>query len=596
MKFEPIKVFTDDAQRIDVHDDPPGLWGRVVCVSGWQSAKIARKRWRHASAVGPLRTVEGIDLLVRSLLANPQIRLVVIGGPTAGPIGERTFAALRELWVDGGRPGLIEPELFGVVTLITSCLSLADEADGRLALGLGNIPDTDRPGGRIVLPPPPPKVEAAAPHGDPGQRVTGRTLAEVWPRALEVAMRFGRTVPTHYGMTREYIGLTSVIRDPLATIAELETNDARTRASRVVDGVLRGGGPRDHAHRAEPSVADPVRDDGSDHAGRWWDGSVGGVEEGAERPRLEEAAHGLVDQFETINKLLDKAPDTRAAYLSPWRSGVDAGQESGRPCLVGIWFRATPAESWTPDRRPGDRGYLEPPPGPVVPTLHAVAAFRSHDLNKGYPLNAAALCLLLRDTAERHGMAIGTLTIHSYSAHIYSSGWNAAEEVIKANPGPVISWDPRSVAVVETYDTDEPIKTTCDAYVDRRPAGQGPHVEDFSSRSCRAPATRQLVQREHNATRRGYLYCDAHDHQPADFHGPPPEYVPLPKVKEIRVIFRVACFTPDGGPDAAGPVIGIIEGKTASEVALKIKRSGLAQEPGHLLWIGIELAKAEAKL
>ena len=48
----------------------------------------------YAAVAGPLRTQPGIDLFVRNLLANPQIRLVILDGPTAGVVGEEAKDSL----------------------------------------------------------------------------------------------------------------------------------------------------------------------------------------------------------------------------------------------------------------------------------------------------------------------------------------------------------------------------------------------------------------------------------------------------------------------------------------------------------------------
>lgn len=82
MKFSPVyNPESDSTNRLDIHEDPPGLWQRVCVIGMWQDAKITRKRWPFASCVGPLRTKAGIDLLVRNLAHNPQIRLIIVDGP-----------------------------------------------------------------------------------------------------------------------------------------------------------------------------------------------------------------------------------------------------------------------------------------------------------------------------------------------------------------------------------------------------------------------------------------------------------------------------------------------------------------------------------
>ena len=173
---------------IDIHPDPEDGWHRVAVVGGWQSATKIRKKWPHAAVVGPLRTQRGIDLLVRALLANPQIRLVIWDGPDL-TAGQATRKALFALWAseNGKRRGigvdLLTPEGrtggTAVAFLITACALVQDDDPTKDFSRMTYAgPQEDGPGGPIILPPPAPKATASVPHGDPGMRIVGNTLAE----------------------------------------------------------------------------------------------------------------------------------------------------------------------------------------------------------------------------------------------------------------------------------------------------------------------------------------------------------------------------------------------------------------------------------
>ena len=95
---------------IDILDDPPEGWHRVAVIGLWEDAKITRRRWPKAAAVGPLRTVRGIDLLVRALLANPQLRVIVIDGKDLTP-GEATTKALIDCWLQDDLPAGLDQDL-----------------------------------------------------------------------------------------------------------------------------------------------------------------------------------------------------------------------------------------------------------------------------------------------------------------------------------------------------------------------------------------------------------------------------------------------------------------------------------------------------
>ena len=219
-----------------INPSPAGLWGRVAIVSMWTPLARTCKSWGDKPAViGMLRTIPGIDLLVRGLLANPQIRLVVIDGTDASA-DKATSRALYAMW-KGERADMFTDrevayhavELYSSIDLVVAdrvpfvrqAVATLDPESVEVAEFL-RIPNQDRGGiGRILCPPPPPKANAPAPHGDPGERVAGDTLADVWPMALQRIMAFGRAVPTQYGESREILNLVSVIRDPKRVAEDL---------------------------------------------------------------------------------------------------------------------------------------------------------------------------------------------------------------------------------------------------------------------------------------------------------------------------------------------------------------------------------------
>jgi hypothetical protein len=105
-------------------------------------------------------------------------------------------------------------------------------------------------------------------------------------------------------------------------------------------------------------------------------------------------------------------------------------------------------------------GHLQPD------RLHMVAAFRSHDLYAGYSSNLAALCLWLVEESERLKAEPGTLTVTSYSAHVYARDYAAALDVVKANPAPMVQWDQRSSWRIRTKPGPEVEGLRCGAKVD----------------------------------------------------------------------------------------------------------------------------------
>jgi len=280
-----------------------------------------------------------------------------------------------------------------------------------------------------------------------------------------------------------------------------------------------------------------------------------------------------VDQFEAVNQLLAEKPDTRAAFLTPWRPDDDAGIEGGRPCLVGAWFRVIAKSideskvvgfTWAGDRcltapthargAPNadqrSRGLSEANLGAcwaegthtadasadvtcreclkllAGQSLHLTVSFRSHDLFGAYSHNLAGICLWLIETAEKHGMAVGTLTCISFSAHVYAKDWNDANTVVE-----------------EHYDTNHQPRW------DRRAAWR---VE---------------------------LLGGEPTYDLASYHG---DRI----VGRTPTILRATALTPDGNA-----VIGVFEASTPEALRAQIERSGLCTSTGSALWLGDEIRR-----
>ena len=206
--------------------------------------------------------------------------------------------------------------------------------------------------------------------------------------------------------------------------------------------------------------------------------------------------------------------------------------------------------------------------------LHMTVTFRSHDAFRAYALNLAALCLWLCEEAKRLGMAVGTLTCMSQSAHVYSVCYNDAQKVIDAHKWPAIEWDQRSTWRVEVYETEEIIPQKCDRMA---PTGLG----DYEA--CGAPAV--VMFRLHEDQPESWRPCCA-EHR-TRYRQDTDRWRGLPKVKAIRAV----CLTPDGNKTTR-----VFTGKAASGLLQEIERSGLVSRVGNAMWLGGELVKAEAKL
>ena len=463
---------------------------------------------------------------------------------------------------------------------------LLDDADYEdLAIGQ-RVRDADRPGGKFLLPPPPPESGDAAPAGDAGQRVAGSTLVDVWPQVLREVMLAGREAKTQYGMTKELLSLTSVIRDPALSVKQLDDATVLAQLNLKAEALIpyyrqitgEDPPPRSNAPGEVYSYGSRLRD---------WRGVDARYQAvccerifdmplpvicpvcQADHSRTAKLVHNWkqnpepADQYQAIEKLLHEKPDTRAAFLTPWIPAIDTGKESGRPCLVGLWFRRVLEPSTEAPRLLADGDIVlmsKDDPGfldnvkkvargesmmtvpAAVEMLHLDVTFRSHDLFAGYAENLAALCRLLVDTAARQGMAVGSVTCHSLSAHVYDRDWSSARDAIAAYEARTrgqLDLDQRSSWHVENvFDAC----VACD--------GTGDH-KDHTGNDCGQ--------------------CDGHG--------------------RINKRIRATALTPDGGR-----VLRVIEGTNVQGLRGQIERSGLVTSIGSALWLGAELALASRKL
>jgi len=450
---------------------------RVAVACRWKNAHTFRKRYPFAAVVGPLRTVRGIDLMIRSLLANPQIRVVIVDGPDLTP-NDMTTTALLDLWKDGTRPpGMGEDLTNELVDIVIKSVTLLIQDSSAPDIDVDVLTATeDRAGGQHILPPPAPVATSTAPHGDPGERVVGDRLSDVWPGVLQRILSFGEEVPSKYGATRECLNLVSVYRDPRGLLEEVHAGEAPWLGFGVEE-------MEDYARR----VTTPWSPDDAPYSY--------GTRIGA-------------DGFANVTRLLtDKLPD-RGIGVSPWHA-VDAAGGRGRPCLVWVQFRH------------------------VANALHLQFVFRSHDYFAAYPMNVAALASWLVREAESHDLEVGTMTCLSVSAHLYDRDWNDALQIVDTCLPHGYQWDQRSTWRVEVIPGDPDL-----GYAD----------SDLSIHETGFTTTRGTA-------------------------------------------IRATALTPDGVE-----VVGVFEGRTAQAVQRKIEWSGLLTSVGNAMWLGRELAKAEANI
>lgn len=183
------------------------------------------------------------------------------------------------------------------------------------------------------------------------------------------------------------------------------------------------------------------------------------------------------------------------------------------------------------------------------------AHFRSQDMVHGWPRNTFALRKLQKDIADSAGMKMGPLTMITHSAHMYADDFRLVDNLLSEHyekelgytPSVHFSFDMRGNVIVEVISESE-------AYV------WSVFAKRYETQSMPYSVAKTL-----------------------------PTLPKFPKGKGKRI--RATLFEPDGGP-----AIKVFEGRTAQEVAWQITDWNYLTDPGHLMYIGLELQKAEQSI
>jgi len=368
---------------------------------------------------GSLYSRDGINYILRNVLANPHIRCIIVCGPDRSGSGE----ALFKLWQNGidenhqiiGDLGKIEKEIEKwAIDLCRENVKLID---------LRNIIDPTKIRKTVhntsaMLPPfasQPIKFLKSDPQSDTypsegnGFVIRAHTVVEGWVKLLSIITKFGRREKTEYSVfQKELLNVISVIsaEDPDHILfvdwlpfprERLEGKHGnklnhQTIAQMFLPGVNANESFGYYAHLLTHS---PVRDFAYTYGQRLY----------AYGERL--TGFRGVDQIRLMIEKLRSVKYTRRAVAVLWEPDYDADSENP-PCLdlIQVDIREE--------------------------LLSLTAYFRSQDMFRAWPENAFALRKLQKFIADSVGIhSIGDLVIVSHSAHIYEDSLQNAADVVE---------------------------------------------------------------------------------------------------------------------------------------------------------------------
>lgn len=386
----------------------------AICTLWTRRDKIARALPSSGYAViGNLYSRDGINILLRNILANPAIRyLIVCGVDKTGTGG--ALLALMTNGVDGeqrivGDGAQIDRHIpraaLEAVRRSVACLDLRGSSDpARVAATLTELaplpPFAAEP---AIFPMVAPQSDTF-PAEDAGMVIRAGTVAEGWLRAIAAVMRFGVIDKTPYAVQqKEVLDLVAIVAEPDPDAPYLPPWLPVTpqRLADYYQQFLSG--------QRFPELSYTY----GERMFNWL---------GVDQVRL------MIDD-------LRATPHSRRAFAALWDSRQDPGADAP-PCLTSVQARLR-----------GGRLFL-------------TAYFRSHDIYRAWPLNALGLRKLQQTIAAGLGDArppLGDLVIVSHSAHIYEDCWQPAHALLDGEhrhieENPRLVRDPRGSFVVRVDD------------------------------------------------------------------------------------------------------------------------------------------------
>ncbi|MBI2671395.1 hypothetical protein HYX16_00505 [Candidatus Woesearchaeota archaeon] len=373
------------------------LWSKPKELAG----KIDQSKY---SVLGPLYSAErGLDLLIRNLLANPQINVLLVTGVDFSKSGVvlkdffekgffkgKTDTTEKPCWrVNSEFEGYIDLDLpEASLNLIRETVSLVKVPNLEFFdFSTLQIPEKRREKQIFIK-----NEEKVKKYNGEyiGYVIRGKTVAEAWIKILDTILKFGKESGTHYDdMQKEIVNLMSIISDE-------DPNNL----------LIPDFFPSDKQHVSE-YIPRMTRD------------LPGGISKNEYTYGSRMRSWFGLDQINNAVAKLVREPVSRAVVISLWDSVKDL-TIGGSPCLNHVWLRVN-------DNK-----------------LYMTCIFRSHDMFEGYPENALALRILqeeirreieagLKAKDPNTEIKLGNLVILSQSAHIYDDSWERCQKIVEMN-------------------------------------------------------------------------------------------------------------------------------------------------------------------
>ncbi|MCX6820347.1 MAG: thymidylate synthase [Candidatus Aenigmarchaeota archaeon] len=384
-------VFFKDTLKLGNPQSPVGictLWTRKEDVYSTVPAD-------SYAVCGNLYTVQGINAMVKNILANPRIRSVIICGNDLMKTGDALINFVEKGVCDdrriAGSSGFIDSNIdSALVELVRKNIEVIDMR--------GREADVPKKTKELSANKSKPFVKPTIVSGETDDaaqltsdevafRVSGKSVADAWLKVLDTVLKFGEVKKTDYGIRqKEIIDMVTVIDgddEGIAPWMNFTAADLENYYKTFFGSGAERGIEYTYGERLFSYALDNVPD------------------------KFLGEMRATTDQVKTIVEKLKKDPHTRRAVAFVLRD-KDAGSKNP-PCLTQITWNVK-----------GGR-------------LLQTAVFRSNDMFGAWPLNAFALRRLQKSIASELGVPAGQMITIANSAHVYENSWDAAADIVRKN-------------------------------------------------------------------------------------------------------------------------------------------------------------------
>ena len=365
---------------------------------------------------GQLYSKEGINYIVRNILANPRIRLLIICGEERIGSGQALINFLTK-GIDENNQ-VLETEFCQIHKEIPkeALNLLRQNVKFKNLIGVYDSPKiieeikSYQPQNKTWAEPqifPEAKIEfdGVLPTDQSVFKIRKQFAGQAWLEILKKIMKFGTVRETFHGNNcKELFNIAAVITD------EDPANFKMFPFFQITQADIENYLPKFMA--GDKGTADYT------YGERLWN-----------FPKIagRDFRYNQVD--EVIVDFLKRYPTDRAACAAIF--GIQDHTAKSSPCLC--FLQATN----------------------VADKLDLTAYFRAHDIFGGWLLNTFGLRTLQKYIADKLGWPMGNLTIYSNCAHIYDNNWQIALELIKKYGNELdCTPDPRGYIIL-TVETDE---------------------------------------------------------------------------------------------------------------------------------------------